>query len=393
MADSTINDAPVLTGELSMPRVGAWHAKIQSPGDEALSGSVTIVSHGLTFSGTVVRSGVDGGRVLTRVVGGTGKLPTELPAKNYANAVGVKVRQVVADLLREAGETLSADSEGAVLDRTLAKWERSKGTASDALRDILEPFGAAWRVLRDGTVWVGAVAYPEQEIAHVLLDEDWIGGSIEIAPEAPELRPAVTFLGQPISYVVHSLEPGALRTEARTVGSPGNLLERALGPVRREIDFSRAYLCKVTSQNADGTVALLPIDDRMKGRGLDKVRVRAGIPAEVKVPVGARCILEFAGGKPDDPMVTGWETTDLTELRIGGGELSVGRQGDIVTVFLDYMALNQIATALTAPTVGAFTVAVAPGPVVFVPMTPLTVPVPIQVSGSLVTGSAIAKTL
>jgi hypothetical protein len=114
------------------------------------------------------------------------------------------------------------------------------------------------------------------------------------------------------------------------------------------------------------------------------VKVRPGIPADVKVPVGARCILVFAGGKPDDPMVTGWETTDLTELRIGGGELSVGRQGDIVTVFLDYVAINLLMLSLVGSNSG--------GPVIWVPLTPGTLPIPIQVSGSLVTGSAVAKT-
>ena len=393
MADTTIQGISVLGGEITMPRVGVWHAKIQTPGDEELEGAASILSSGQTFVGTVLRSKVDGGRVLTRVVGGAGKMPTELPAKNYANAAGVKVRSVVADMLREAGEALSSDSEAAVLDRTLAKWERSAGPASGALRDLLEPFGATWRVLADGTVWVGAVSYPEQTVAHVPLDEDGIDGTIEIAPEAPDLRPGVTFRGQRISYVGHLLEPDRLRTVAYVVGAPSNFLERSLEPIRREVDFSRPYLCRVTAQNADGTVALMPLDDRMKGRGLDKVKVRPGIPAEVKVPVGARCILEFAAGKPDDPQVTGWETTDLTELRIGGGELAVGRQGDIVTVFLDYVALNLIAAALTSPTVGAFAVVSAPGPVVFVPFTPLTMPTPIQVSGSLVTGSAVAKTL
>jgi hypothetical protein len=280
----------------------------------------------------------------------------------------------ILDRLIEAGE----------VPEMVAKWERSAGPASGALRDVLEPFGAAWRVLRDGTVWVGEVAYPEQTPDHVLLDEDWIGGLIEIAPEAPDLRPAVTFRGQRISYVVHRFEPDRIRTEAHIVGAPGSMLDRLLEPMRREVDFSRAYLCRVTSQNADGTVALMPLDDRMKGRGLDKVKVRPGIPADVKVPVGARCILEFAGGKPDDPMVTGWETTDLTELRIGGGELSVGRQGDIVTVFLDYVAINLLMLSLVGSNSG--------GPVIWVPLTPGTLPIPIQVSGSLVTGSAVAKT-
>jgi hypothetical protein len=333
MADTTINNLPVLAGELSMPRGGAWHAKIQTAGESPLSGAVTIRSGGQAFVGTVLRSGVDGGRVLTRVAGGAGKLPTQLPAKNYANSTGVKIRQVIADLLREAGEELSSASESALLDRTVPKWERSAGPASGALRDVLEPFGGVWRVLADGTVWVGPVSFPAQAVDHVLLDEDWIAGVLEIASERPELRPGVTFLGHRVSYVVHRFDPGRLRTEAHIVGSPANLLERMLEPVRREIDFSRPWPAKVTKQNADGTVQVLPDDERIRGRGMDKVPIRYGIPAEIEVSQGARCLIAFAGGDPARPFVLSWESKAVDKVSINGGTLPAARQGDLVEVF------------------------------------------------------------
>jgi hypothetical protein len=91
--------------------------------------------------------------------------------------------------------------------------------------------------------------------------------------------------------------------------------------------YSARYQCKVVSQNGDGTLELIP-DDR-KIPGMSGVPIYCGIPgAAVKVSPGARCLLEFAGGDPSKPCVTGWEpgsaaqidlsTTGLLNVNAGG---------------------------------------------------------------------------
>lgn len=333
MTTATVAGLPLLSAEIRVPLVGAWHADIAADGATALAGRVEIAVDGVTFSGTVVpgRSGVSGGRLQAVVVGGAGGLSKALPAKNYAHgvSVGASVRTVVGDILRECGETLSPTSSTDVLAKFLGKWERSADLASRGIADVLEKAGASWRVLNDGTIWVGVDTFPDQEIEHVLEDEDWTKGVLDVAPAAPDLRPGVTFHGQRITYVKHTVGT-ALRTEAYVTGSPGNIFERLFRGIRREIDYSRKYLARVVSQGADGTLSVVPDDERIRGRGMDKVAIRTGLPGSVKVPQGARVMVGFDGGDPAKPYAEGWDGTTFTEVQIGNGTLPAARQGDMV---------------------------------------------------------------
>jgi hypothetical protein len=387
--DNAINGQRAMTADVTMPRVGAWHSDVESDGAEKLSGAVTLTVEGLPFVGTIIRSGVSGGRVKSKVVGGKGKLPTELPGKNYAS--GVRVRNVIDDILRECGETLSPTSETAVLAHFLGKWERSAGKASVCLVDVLEPVGAIWRVLADGTIWVGANAFPAQKIEHLLLDEDWVAGMLELAPERPDLRPGVTIHDQQISYVVHRLRPDSLRTEAYVVDSPGNHLEKLLSRMRREVDFSRKYSGRVVSQSGN-TLQVIPDDPKLKGKGvgtgLDKVAIRTGFPGEVKVPAGARVMIGFDGGDPDKPYAEGWDGTTYDEIRLGNGTLPAGRQGDLVIVTPSVTAVTALAGVLFCALPGAPPTI---NPATLDPTNPLKFSVPIQFTGVISTGNPKIK--
>jgi hypothetical protein len=223
-----------------------------------------------------------------------------------------------------------------LLDTRLPRWHRASGTASHSLTLALDEVGADWRVLADGTVWVGVNTWPEVEVKHVLEDEDYASGVFTIAPEAPDLAPAVTFLGQRIEVVKHFLSrEGHLRTEAHIV-STASVFSKMMGKIRREIDYSRSWACTVVTQNADGTLQLKPDDPRMKAGGLDKVRIRLGMPGtRVKVPSGARLMLSFNGGDPADPYAESWDQgTSVTSVDFEGTSAGLGRKGDQVDVFL-----------------------------------------------------------
>src|SRR5690554_802183 len=155
----TIAGQPLISAEITMPGVGAWHADTASDGTTAFSGRVTVEIDGVEFVGTVIRSGVNGGRVLSRIVGGAGGLSRQLPAKNYA--AGPTVATVLGDILRESGESLAATAEAATTARALPKWHRSQDTTAAALVRLLDGVQASWRVLRDGTIWVGSQVWPE----------------------------------------------------------------------------------------------------------------------------------------------------------------------------------------------------------------------------------------
>src|SRR5690606_7995104 len=144
---------------------------------------------------------------------------------------------------------------------------------------------------------------------------------------APLLEPGTTFRGQRVVQVIHRLTSGSLRTEAWAT-SPAGSLQRFLSHIRRGIDYSRAYPCRVSAQNADLTLQLVPDDPVMKGSGLDRVPIRYPAPGmELKVSSGARCMLEFEGGDPARPVVTAWDSGAITELKVVPSGLPAGRQG------------------------------------------------------------------
>lgn len=311
---ATIDGSPILSATIRMPAVGAWHLDIEARRDTALAGTVTASIDGIAFVATVIRAGLSGSRSRAKLVGGKGRLSRDLGAKQY---VGPTVGQVVADILSEAGETVSATVDAATKAHALPSWERAKGLAGHALTAVLAKAGAVWRVERGGAVWYGPQTWAAQDVDHVVIDEDWVAGVIEIAPEAPDLLPGVTFRGQRIESVVHRIGPSSLRTEARLTRG-GSMLERFLEGVLRKIDYSRLWPATVTKQNADGTLELVPDDDRIRGTGLDKVPIRYGQPGhKLEVRTGDRVLVGFAAGDASRPYVAGWEQ--------GAGKIRIGQ--------------------------------------------------------------------
>lgn len=334
----------LLSARIALPHVGAWHGELEADcaGREHATGSdglVAIVIDGVEFRCSVLRSVDIGGRRKARVVGGHGGLGTTLEATHYTETTALSV---IRDILADCGETLSSTVDSDALDATaLQSWKAAQMPASHLLTRLCSAIGRIWRVLEDGTVWVGAEDYPELAVPNQLIDEDWAAGCIEIAPDAPNLVPGVTFLGQQIRYVVHHLEGDGLRTEA-FLETPGGLLDRFLAGVRQEVIYSRLYPAEVVTQNADGTLQLLPDDERVRGAGLDRVPIRCGLPGfEVRVKAGARVRLGFDGGDPSRPFASLWDADPsvVESISFAGGTRPIARVGDTVQVFAGQTAI------------------------------------------------------
>ncbi len=160
----------------------------------------------------------------------------------------------------------------------------------------------------------------------------------------------------------------------RVKGSLVAIIESVIGP---RLDYRAAHPAKVVTQHLDGTLDVVP--DNADIAPMTKVPIRYGVPGvTAKIAVGARVLVEFAGGNPERPIATVWESASVTELtvkadvvRLADGDMPLARQGDIVAVQLPVGANSG-------------------GPVVW---TPAPDPSPTaRAYGTIISGSSFSKT-
>ena len=80
------------------------------------------------------------------------------------------------------------------------------------------PAGSSWRVLADGTVWVGTEAWPDSgllEQTDYVETNEWPGENrIELGVETLKLLPGTTLGDRKVSFVEHILRDGYVRSRA-----------------------------------------------------------------------------------------------------------------------------------------------------------------------------------
>jgi hypothetical protein len=204
----TVGGKSVIRGAITMPRVGAWHAELEVVTDEDVSGRVTIdVAGGLTLSGTASGGGRYGGRYRVRVVAGADGLRTLAKPKHYVDPV---VRTPLTDLARAAGETLSPTIAARLLDRRMTDWtvlEASTGAQIGALVERATPEGTSWRMLPDGTLWMGTETWPALDVEARESGRDLRDNRVDVALDAPLLVAGATLGGDRIDYAYQRIEP------------------------------------------------------------------------------------------------------------------------------------------------------------------------------------------
>ena len=362
----TANGLSVLPGSvMTVPREGAWHCAFELDGDKPLSGKLTIKDSGLEFVGFVRRSDAVAGRVRVEAVGGNGGLSKVIDAKSYESS---PLSIALKDILDAAGEALDPASDASVLGTQLDHWQRTKDTAGIAIKTLLEPTGATWRVTSAGKVWVGKETYPKQKIADALeLDRDGIQGCFTIATDRMELRPGVTFDGRKVGRVEHHIQPNergvaTLRTiywvEDDSGLSFSDRLKADLAAfirwVTRDTRYHRSYACSVQGQDASGLLDLYPDDESIRGSGTSKVPIKHGLPGvKVKVSVGSRVMMNFENGDPRKPFASLWDNGGTQiEISVGASPLNNARQGDMIALTIPVVPAAPPAGAgfLIAPT-------------------------------------------
>lgn len=108
--------------------------------------------------------------------------------------------------------------------------------------------------------------------------------------------------------------------------------------VMRDATYLGQYVCEVQGQDADGLLALLPDDAKVRGNGLGAVPIRHGLPGcKVFVKSGARVLLGWENGDPAKPFASLWsDDQDVVQhVELPGDKRPVARKGDPVIVFIN----------------------------------------------------------
>jgi hypothetical protein len=124
----------IVRGNLMIPRSGLWTLDALLGDDASLppvGSQVVLNAYSTLRYGTVIEAGEEYLQLRVRVIGGAGKLETELPPQSYT---GYALRDIASDILSEAGET-PGDLSGLPLNTQ--RWTRSRGPASGALRRVV----------------------------------------------------------------------------------------------------------------------------------------------------------------------------------------------------------------------------------------------------------------
>jgi len=213
VAFATLNTIPIVTGRLTVPWSGVWHADLllatptETPGPQALLLGTS------TWLCAVVRSITYAGQRRVRLVGGANGWRTRVPAKQYGQGT-IQTLAVVLDAAMAAKELPPVLGPDAPLVVGSA-YARADGAASRVLWDI---FGSNWYLDPSGVVQATARRSVPVVRSFEVMGVDGSSGIYEIATEFPgEWMPGSTFshpvASGTVSRVQHVIRQSMLRAE------------------------------------------------------------------------------------------------------------------------------------------------------------------------------------
>lgn len=219
MALINVNGLGVISATIAMPRHGAWVADLIVDAQAQVDGACQLdMLGGLTLKGTATRTGVWQDTAYVRVTAGADGLRKLATPKHYRSTTA---RIVLLDLLRTAGEMLSPTADSKTTSLSLQAWTtiaQPIGNAISALLGDARLVDNAWRVLPDGTLWVGAETWPAADLTNVADYQELARlpheGRSDLGFNAPALLPGTTLAGRKVSYVEQVLRDDSVRTAA-----------------------------------------------------------------------------------------------------------------------------------------------------------------------------------
>ena len=224
MAYAAVSGSTVLSGSLTLPRLGVWSALLCLDTVESLPREVEIQWGELNLRGAVVRAGIEAGALWCRIVGGKGCLGTSIRSAGFKRP---KISAVLDALMDASGEQLSSDISDGFLSRQLDWFALMQGqTVGDALFKLAEATSSVWRVLPDGSVWMGEETWPvskadSEEVEVLGVDMAALRLRARIL-NASNIFPGQIWEGSRIDRIEHTICGNSLSSEIWIEGEEGN---------------------------------------------------------------------------------------------------------------------------------------------------------------------------
>lgn len=333
MALLTANGVTILSASIDMPLQGVWTAdlRLDNPDGSGFDGGtkVTISSPQLQLIGVVDpdRTGdfLDSSHV--RIIGGAGGMAKPVSARGYTQP-GAFVRDVLSGITGDVGESLSATTDPSFLTTNLTAWATFVSPASQALQTLIDftAAGSSWRILTDGTLWIGQEQWPNASGTFDILSQDPAQQTFELGVESPFILPGTTLAGVgQINRVVHAVDSSTVRSRVQLTvpggRGPAAAIKALVTAATAAFDYCALYQAKVISQSGN-TVDVQPTAANLPG--LSRVALRHGLPGvSLTVAPGCSILVGWDGGNPASPYACLW----------GGGEqvieLDIAANGNI----------------------------------------------------------------
>ena len=336
---ATLNGQIVTACRVSMPAWGLWWAEVECGSSDVLKGAVSLVLDDLTLAGTIVTGGPYQTRNRYRIVGGAGGWGKSIPAKSYANDLGVKLATVLTDAAQACGEKMGTIPAVAAVGPC---FPRANEPAARVL-DATVPRG--WYVDEAGVTQVGrrpAIVFTGQATRLVNDDEQ---ARIDLAPGSGVLSmlvPGAIVDGVEAVDVEHMLSgaDGSVRTTIWGMGIADSsrfdaAWARRIGKYTAPMRFFAPWEYRVVLQHADRLdLQIVRVSTGMPD--LRSVPLRSGLLGEnVDVTLGALCIVAFINGDRTRPIVVGGDyNAPPTLAKLAGGGPASARVGDEVKAWL-----------------------------------------------------------
>ena len=204
-------------GTVELPRTGIWIADVKMIGQDipAVGDPVDATLGPVVMAGTVAVAELVNGIVELRLVGGAGGLGNVARPKHYHQPL---VHHILTDLMRDAGEALSTVCTPAILTKPLEAWTTLGLPTGTLLAALCSVLGCNWRVMSDGTVWIGIEPWPDCMAAFRSLETDGANAAQVVGTDGPAIWPGTLLGGRKVDFVTHDLDRNRTRIIFAEVG-------------------------------------------------------------------------------------------------------------------------------------------------------------------------------